>query len=141
MIEIVQTVIDEQKVLDSVKDDDCGACVLFIGTTRRMTEGRETVTLVYEAYQDMAVSKMEELVAQAKAKWPIMRCSVVHRVGQIDIGESSIAVAVGSPHRVDAFESASWLMDRLKEVVPIWKQEHWADGTQQWVHPGVKGKP
>lgn len=135
MIEITNEKIDEQAVLDSVKDQDSGACVLFVGTTRRMTGAKETVTLKYEAYREMAIEQMTSLSEKAAAKWPLKHCSIVHRLGQVDIGETSIAVAVGSPHRVDAFEAASWLMDELKAIVPIWKQEHWTDGSSEWVHP------
>ena len=140
MIEITNDEIDEQAVLQSVKHADCGACVLFVGTTRRFTGERETVSLSYEAYSEMAIEQMQQLVEKAFEKWPIKKASVVHRVGQVDIGQSSIAVAVSSPHRVDAFESASWLMDELKSIVPIWKRESWADGTDEWVHPGVEQK-
>lgn len=135
MIEIINAKIDEQAVLASVKDPDSGACVLFVGTTRRLTGEKETVTLNYEAYREMAMEQMTELAEAAASKWPIKHCSIVHRLGQVDIGESSIAVAVGSPHRVDAFAAASWLMDEIKAVVPIWKQEHWTDGSTEWVHP------
>lgn len=135
MIEITNEKIDEQAVLDSVKDQDSGACVLFVGTTRRFTGAKETVTLKYEAYREMAIEQMTSLSEAASATWPLKHCSIVHRLGQVDIGETSIAVAVGSPHRVDAFEAASWLMDELKAIVPIWKKEHWADGSSEWVHP------
>ena len=135
MIKIVQTRIDTESVLDSVRSKSCGAAVLFVGTTRRITDGRETRKLEYECYQEMAIPKINQLCDQAKDSWPIEKLSVVHRVGTVELGESSIAIAVSSPHRRAAFEAAQWLIDELKKQVPIWKKEHWADGSSQWVHP------
>ena len=74
-------------------------------------------------------------------KWPLEKCAIVHRVGDVPIGETSVVVAVSSPHRVDAFEAAAWIMDELKKAVPIWKQEQWADGTQEWIHPARNSNP
>jgi molybdopterin synthase catalytic subunit len=125
--------------LASVQDDDCGANVLFTGTTRRMTGDQETTRLAYECYRPMALAKIESLLQIAKSRWPIAKASVVHRAGVVEVGQVSIAVAVACPHRAAAFESAAWLLERLKHEVPIWKQENWADGRQEWVHPeGVR---
>ncbi len=135
MIEIVTQPIDTAAVLASVQSEACGAAVLFVGTTRKMTGGRETTKLNYECYEDMAVRKMEELTDQAKSKWPVERISVVHRVGTVALGETSIAIAVSSPHRQASFTAAEWLIDEIKKQVPIWKQEFWADGATEWVHP------
>lgn len=84
------------------------------------------------------MAKLEELEAEARRRWPIMEVTIVHRLGHLELGEASVAIAVSSPHRQDAFEAGTWLIDKLKECVPIWKQENWADGTSQWVHPGVE---
>ena len=135
MVEITENPIDTQRVLQRVKNDDCGATVLFLGTTRRTTDGRVTTTLDYDCYREMAASKLAELESQCRNQWPIAECCLVHRVGRVDIGEASVAVAVSAPHRGDAFESGQWLIDTLKEVVPVWKKENWADGTSEWVHP------
>ena len=135
MIEIVTSRIYEQAVLNSVKSELAGACVLFVGTTRRMTAGKETMTLQYQAYVEMATNEIHRLRERACTDWPISACSIVHRIGEVPIGETSVAVAVSSPHRVAAFESASWIMDTLKKEVPIWKQEVWTDGKRQWIHP------
>ena len=135
MIEIVTSKIDEQGVLNSVKSELAGACVLFVGTTRRLTAGKETMTLEYQAYIEMAINEIHRLRQRACADWPITQCSIVHRIGEVPVGESSVAVAVSSPHRVAAFESASWIMDTLKKDVPIWKKEAWTDGTGEWIHP------
>ena len=141
MISITQNPIDSSAVLASVSDSDCGANVLFVGTTRRMTGQRETTRLEYECYEAMAVSKMETLVSQATKQWSLVKVSIVHRVGIVEIGAASIAVAVSSAHRSAAFESASWLLERLKQEVPIWKREIWADGQEEWIHPEGVSSP
>jgi molybdopterin synthase catalytic subunit len=102
-----------------------------------MTSGRQTVSLEYEAYPEMASKKMEELETEARSRWPIIGVAIVHRVGHLDLGEISVVVAVSCPHRDDAFEACRWIIDTLKEIVPIWKREIWADGTEEWVHPGI----
>jgi len=135
MIEIVTDPIDESVVLNSVKSKDAGACVLFVGTTRRITGDQETVSLTYEAYDEMATKELTRLRQLAAEKWPLTACSIVHRVGKLPPGETSVVVAVSCPHRVDAFESASWIMDTLKKKVPIWKKETWSDGSEAWIHP------
>jgi molybdopterin synthase catalytic subunit len=85
----------------------------------------------------MAEKKLAELEQQARERWPIIQATIVHRIGHLELGEASIAIAVSSPHRQDAFEAGKWLIDTIKEVVPIWKKENWADGTCEWVHPGI----
>ena len=138
MIELVQQPIDAGRVLAHVASNEAGAVVLFLGTTRQFTRQRETLSLDYECYPKMATEKLQQLEAEARRRWPILDLAIVHRLGHLELGEASVAIAVSSPHRQDAFESGSWLIDKLKEVVPIWKQENWADGTSQWVHPGVE---
>ncbi len=135
MIEIIDSPIDEATVLNSARTVDAGAVVLFVGMTRRMTGERETVSLEYEAYHEMAIRQIERLANDARAKWPLLTCSIVHRIGSVPIGQTSIAVAVGSAHRADAFAAAGWIMDTLKREVPIWKKEIWADGKCEWIHP------
>jgi molybdopterin synthase catalytic subunit len=141
MIEITSNPINTQVLLESVSSPTCGAAVLFVGTTRQFTDGRETEKLAYECYQPMAIKKLNELREAALEKWKIENCSIVHRIGIVQLEAASIAVAVSSPHRVASFEAASWIMDRLKKDVPIWKQEHWADGDRHWVHPENEKKP
>lgn len=129
--------IDVAAVLQSVQSPLAGATVLFLGTTREVTVDRRTESLDYEAYGDMAEKKMAELEAEARQRWPLVGCAIVHRVGHVAVGEASVAIAVSSPHRADAFAAGKWLIDTLKQVVPIWKKENWADGSSQWVHPGL----
>jgi molybdopterin synthase catalytic subunit len=136
MIDITTHPIDTESLLRQVGSPKAGAVVLFLGTTREFTLGRQTASLDYECYGDMAREKLAELEAQARARWPIVGCTIVHRVGHLPIGEASVAIAVSTAHRQSAFEAGQWLIDTLKEVVPIWKKENWADGGSQWVHPG-----
>ena len=130
--------IDFAALTEAVRTTDSGAVVLFLGTVREMTDGRQTVALDYEAYPAMARSKIEELLTEAREKWPIVNAAIVHRLGRLELGDVSVAVAVSTPHREQAFEAGKFLIDRLKEVVPIWKKENWADGTTEWVHPGLE---
>jgi molybdopterin synthase catalytic subunit len=137
MISLTPEPIDPQQVLSCVASNDAGAIILFLGTTREFTHGRRTISLDYECYPAMAEKKLAELESQARERWPLTGCLIVHRLGHLELGEASIAIAVSSPHRAAAFEAGQWLIDTIKEVVPIWKQEHWADGTSEWVHPGL----
>lgn len=138
MIELTHNPIDIALLTESVRSKGAGAVVLFLGTVRDMTLGRETVALDYEAFPDMARSKLAELLAEARGKWPIVGAAIVHRLGRLEPGDVSVAVAVSTPHRQQAFEAGKFLIDRLKETVPIWKKENWADGSTEWVHPGVE---
>ena len=135
MITLTKEPIDTAAVLAAVKSPLAGAIVLFLGTTRQITADRRTTSLDYECYPEMAERKLAELETEALRRWPILQCSIVHRLGRVDIGEASVAVAVSSAHRQAAFEAGQWLIDTLKQVVPIWKCEHWADGTSEWQHP------
>jgi len=137
MISLTDQPIDSNGVLSSVASNDAGAVVLFLGTTREFTRGRQTASLDYECYPEMAEKKLAQLEAEARQRWPLTGCAIVHRLGRLELGEASIAIAVSSPHRKVAFEAGQWLIDTIKEVVPIWKQENWADGTSEWVHPGM----
>ena len=140
MISLTNQSIDISQVLSQVASHDAGAVVLFLGTTREFTHGRRTASLDYECYPEMAEKKLAELEATARDRWPLTGCVIVHRLGHLELGEASIAIAVSSPHRQVAFEAGKWLIDTIKEVVPTWKQENWADGTSQWVHPGLNDR-
>lgn len=137
MIELTHAPIDTAAILARVTSPQAGAVVLFLGTVREVTGDRRTAWLAYEAYPEMAERKLAELEAEARRRWPIVECVIVHRLGRLELAEASVAVAVSTAHRGQAFEAGQWLIDTLKEVVPIWKQENWADGTQEWVHPGI----
>lgn len=137
MVSLVTSPIDSQSVLAQVVSPQAGAVVLFLGTTREWTGERRTLWLEYECYGEMAQRKLEELEAEARRRWPVVECAIVHRLGRVDLGEASVAVAVSCPHRRAAFEAGQWLIDTLKEVVPIWKQENGEQGATEWVHPGA----
>jgi len=141
MIEITEAPIDHAALTDRVRSNLAGAVCTFLGTVREMTGERRTASLEYEAYPEMAAKKLAELEAEARARWPILDAALVHRVGHLDLGEISVVVAVSCPHRRQAFEACQWLIDTLKEVVPIWKKEVWADGHEEWVHPGMDVPP
>jgi molybdopterin synthase catalytic subunit len=138
MIRLTAQTINVLELVEQARHPSAGAVLLFLGTTRELTDGRRTVALEYEAYADMAERRLAELEAEARRRWPIIECSIVHRTGRVPPAEASVAIVVSTPHRRDAFEAGEWLIDTLKKDVPIWKREEWADGTTEWVHPGVK---
>ena len=135
MFKITTDVITGEAVREAVEGPDAGAVVLFFGTVRNNTDGRPVKCLEYEAYPPMAEKKMAEIAQEISDKWGLDRVAMVHRVGKLEIGEVSVAVAVASPHRKDGFEACKYAMDRLKQIVPIWKREVWADGEAEWVKP------
>ena len=136
MIRLTPEVIDHAALTEQVRRPDCGAVVTFLGTVRDLTGDRVTVALDYEAYPAMAEKKLAEIEGETRARWPVGELVMVHRLGHLDVGEVSVAVAVSCPHRGQAFEACRYAIDRLKELVPIWKKENWADGSTEWVHPG-----
>jgi molybdopterin synthase catalytic subunit len=136
MISLTHSQIDYHSLTESVRSSQSGAVVLFLGTVRELTLGRRTVALDYEGYPQMAEVKLAELEVAARSRWPIDRVAIVHRLGHLELGDISVAIAVSCPHRKQAFEAGQFLIDELKVQVPIWKQENWDDGTKEWVHPG-----
>lgn len=138
MVELTHAPIDYHRLVDDVQSRQAGAVVLFLGTVRETTGARQTASLDYEAYPEMAQRKLAELEAEARRRWPVLEAALVHRLGHLGLGEVSVAVAVSCAHRDDAFEAGRFLIDEIKRVVPIWKKENWADGTSEWVHPGIE---
>jgi molybdopterin synthase catalytic subunit len=135
MVQLVQEQIDVARLLNMAQQPEAGAVVLFLGTTRQYTAGRETRELHYDAYLEMAERELEKLEAEARRHWSLVECVIVHRLGLVPLAEASVAIVVSSQHRDAAFEAGRWLIDTLKDSVPIWKQERWADGMVEWVHP------
>jgi molybdopterin synthase catalytic subunit len=121
--------IDTQGVLASIKRGEDGAAIVFEGIVRNQTRGRRTLYLDYEAYEEMALREMESLAAQALEKFQIRDVALVHRLGRLQIGETSVLIAVASAHRAATFEACRWLIDTLKRTVPIWKKEYFEDGA------------
>ena len=138
MIRLTPEVIDHAALTEQVRRPDCGAVVTFLGTVRDLTGDRVTVALDYEAYPAMAEKKLAEIEGETRARWPVGELVMVHRLGHLDVGEVSVAVAVSCPHRGQAFEACRYAIDRLKELVPIWKKENWSDGSTEWVHPSAE---
>jgi molybdopterin synthase catalytic subunit len=136
MIRLTHHPIDYAALTEAVRLPGCGAVVTFLGTVRDLTGDQVTVALDYEAYPPMAEKKMAEVADDTRARWPVGAIAMVHRLGRLTVGEVSVAVAVSCPHRAQAFEACRHAIDRLKELVPIWKKENAPDGTTDWVHPG-----
>ena len=137
MILITSKEIDFTAVTDSVRNHRAGAVNLFLGTVREFTGDTQTQSLEYEAHAAMAQSEMQKLADEAKHRWKLIEISIVHRVGHLGLGDIAVAVAVSAPHRPEAFEGGRWLIDTLKERVPIWKKENYTEGNSEWIHPGV----
>jgi molybdopterin synthase catalytic subunit len=137
MVRLTREAIDYFRLTEAVRRGGCGAVVTFLGTVRDLTGERVTVALDYEAYPEMAAKKMAEIEADTRARWPVGDIAIEHRLGHLEIGDISVAVAVSCPHRHQAFEACRHAIDRLKELVPIWKKENWSDGSTAWVHPGA----
>lgn len=118
-------------IYDWAVTPSCGAVVVFSGTVRDHAEGRDDVQyLTYEAYEEQVVPVFEKIAAEVRTRWPDAgRVALLHRVGRLELGESSVVVAVSTPHRPQAFEAARYAIDALKEAAPIWKHEVWADGS------------
>ena len=132
MYRIVDLPIDEIALESAVRTDADGAVIVFRGVARRHSRGRDVVHLEYEAYPEMAEKVMAQIGDEIKTRWPISGVAIVHRTGVLEIGQASVVIAVSAPHRREAFEAAQYAIDRLKQIVPIWKKEVWSDGSQ-WI--------
>jgi molybdopterin synthase catalytic subunit len=132
-VEITAEPLSERAMADAVADPGAGAIALFSGIVRDQTGGRRVKFLEYEAHAPMALAKMQEIAALIRSRWPtVCRVAIVHRIGRLEIGESSVMIAVSSPHRREAFEAGQFAIDTLKETVPVWKKESFEDG-EVWV--------
>lgn len=129
MIQIQSSPIDYAKLTESVRSPRAGAVCLFLGTVREVTGERHTTKLDYECYPEMAKQVLAAIENEVRQKWPIIEMAMIHRTGSVTVGETSVAVAVSSPHRADAFAAGQYAIDELKARVPIWKKEHGPDGT------------
>ena len=126
--------LDADALTRSVASPLAGAVVLFLGTVRALTGDEVTLALDYDAYAPMAAAQLDRLEADVRARWPVIGVALAHRLGRLEVGEVSVAVAVSSPHRVEAFEAAKYAIDTLKADVPIWKKNI-APAGDAWVHP------
>ena len=131
-VEITQSVLSDKSAVEFVSTNENGAIVLFQGVTRKNNMGRTVLKLDYEAYTPMAEKKMLEILLEAKRKWNISKCYVSHRIGTLYIGDVSMILCISSKHRKEAFEASQYFIDKLKEIVPIWKKEYFPDGYE-WI--------
>lgn len=132
MFEIKKAPLIVEEVVEKVRSDSCGAIATFIGTVRNASMGKKVVYLEYDAYEEMAVKKMSAIGQEVKEKWDVDKMAITHRIGKLDIGEMSVVIAISSPHRKDALEACQYTIDRIKQIVPIWKKEVWEDG-EIWI--------
>ncbi|TWU37694.1 Molybdopterin synthase catalytic subunit [Novipirellula aureliae] len=134
-ISIVEEPINWMSFHHQLEDPDVGAHGWFSGVTRRKTGDRITESLSYQAHRPMAVLELRRLANEAMARFELTRLLIVHRLGVVPIGEPSVVIGCSSAHRKQAFAALPWLMDQIKEDVPIWKKEIYLDGTTEWIHP------
>ena len=127
--------IDPSSVLQRVGADQDGAVLLFLGVVRNHAEGRAVTGMTYEAYLAMAASELAALAQEAAGRWETDRLAVVHRIGDLAIGDTSVAIAVSTPHRAEAYEASRWMIEAIKVRLPVWKHEHFVEGASRWV-PG-----
>lgn len=132
MFRVTPRPIVSERLLRAVRDPAAGAVVTFLGTTRNQNAGRRVIRLEYEAYARMAEAEMRALATEAQRRWPIRKVAMLHRLGLVPVGQASVGIAVSAGHRAEAFEACHWLIDRLKEIVPIWKREHF-HGGRVWI--------
>ena len=130
--ELTAEPLDVAAIARRVVPETCGAIITLDGFVRQFTKGRETLYLVYEAYEPMALKEMEKLIEAAHEKFEIAHVGLVHRLGKLEVGETSVVISVAAPHRRAAFEACEWLIKELKRTVPIWKKEVYADG-EVWI--------
>ncbi|HEU4964847.1 MAG TPA: molybdenum cofactor biosynthesis protein MoaE [Bacilli bacterium] len=129
---ITEEPLSVDKMMSLVRNPLCGAINLFVGTVREMTQGKRTIRLEYEAYAPMAVKMMKQIAEEIDARWPGTQVAMSHRIGTLEIEEAAVVIAVATPHRAASYEACRYAIERLKEIVPIWKKENWDDGTE-WI--------
>ena len=129
IVRIVREPVEAEKLVSAAKQGEDGAVVVFDGIVRNNSRGRQTQYLDYESYEEMALKQMRELAAQARERFGVRHVSIVHRLGRLSVGETSVLIVVASAHRAQAYDASRWLIDTLKKTVPIWKRETFADGA------------
>jgi MoaE-MoaD fusion protein len=136
LFEVTESPLSLDVMARAVGQNSSGAIASFLGVVREFSRGRRVDHLEYDAYSEMAVAKMRQIGEEIHARWPVDRVAMVHRVGRLTVGEASVAIAVASPHRQEALQACAYAIERLKEIVPIWKKEVWADGSE-WIGSSV----
>ena len=136
MIEITSNPITREKIIQAAESPKAGALNVFIGTVRSNTSNKKVIRLEYECYEAMAKSEIQKIIDQAYTRWPLLKVAISHRTGILAIGDEAIVLAVSTPHRKESFEACQFIIDALKQTVPIWKKEIY-EGGEEWVsaHP------
>ncbi|MBU5211262.1 molybdenum cofactor biosynthesis protein MoaE [Heyndrickxia oleronia] len=130
--EITKEPIVLEAVVQKVVQRNAGAITTFIGTVRELTEGKRTVYLEYEAYESMAIKKLEQIGNEISERWPGTKTAITHRIGRLEITDIAVVIATSTPHRAESYEANRYAIERIKEMVPIWKKEYWEDG-EEWI--------
>ncbi|MGM9966524.1 molybdenum cofactor biosynthesis protein MoaE [uncultured Rummeliibacillus sp.] len=129
-----------EEVTKKVESRNAGAITVFIGTVRELTKGKKTLHLEYQAYPPMAIKMFQQIEKEIKEKWPEVQIAITHRTGRLEISDIAVVIAVSSPHRKIAYEANEYAIDRIKQIVPIWKKEFWEDGTA-WIGDQLENVP
>ncbi|WP_027414719.1 molybdenum cofactor biosynthesis protein MoaE [Aneurinibacillus terranovensis] len=132
LFEVVETPISVEEIMNKTVHPNCGAINLFVGTVRELTKGKKTLYLEYAAYKEMAEKQLACIGREIKEKCPEARVAITHRVGRLEITDIAVAIAVSTPHRADSYDYSRYAIERIKEIVPIWKKEHWENG-EEWI--------
>jgi molybdopterin synthase catalytic subunit len=140
LLSISEQPIDIEMLLDKIKDDAAGATVLFLGTVRNQSEGSTVSAIYYESYVKMALEAMSKIEAEAFERWNLKRFAAVHRVGELKVGQISVAIGVSAEHRAEAFEAGQYAIDKVKTEAPIWKKEMTGDGNSFWAEGKILGR-
>ncbi|MFJ8458243.1 molybdenum cofactor biosynthesis protein MoaE [Lysinibacillus sp. RS5] len=140
LFEIIDKPIDVEEVRQKVTSRNAGAITVFIGTVREMTKEKKTLHLEYQAYPPMAIKMFEQISKEIQERWPEAKIAITHRVGHLEISDIAVVIAVSSPHRKMAYAANEFAIDRIKQIVPIWKKEYWEDGTE-WIGDQLENVP
>ncbi|MDO8614260.1 MAG: molybdenum cofactor biosynthesis protein MoaE [Dehalococcoidia bacterium] len=132
LFELTAAPLDPARLVEHVRRDEAGAIALFYGVVRNNSMGRRVLYLEYDAYAELATKVMRQIAEEIRERYPVTDIAIQHRTGRLEIGETSLLVAVSSPHRREAFQACHALVDRFKEVVPVWKKEVW-EGGEEWI--------
>lgn len=132
MIELIHGPLQPERCIEAVRRSGSGGIVTFIGAVRDLSEGKAVEFLEYEAYEPMALAKIHQVIEEAESRWPVKSMAIQHRLGRLEVGDDAVVIAVSCPHRAEAFDACRYAIDRLKEIVPIWKKEH-GEGGEVWV--------
>lgn len=138
--EITEEPVDPAQLIKKVGRREAGAITTFMGTVREWTNGKRTIYLAYESYVPMALKMLAQIGEEVQSKWPETEIAIAHRIGRLEISDVAVAIAVSSPHRKAAYAANEFIIERIKQIVPIWKKEHWEDG-ESWIGDQLENVP